>query len=180
MADPRPWPCMSDDERNYALLDAILEGRPLFISPPPPEAKKAPSVKADKDKGEAPAPEPSAPDLCLAADRGASPRDIVEHLASASFGAFYAEWKSRADLAAQRYAGLAKPALVLLAVPDVSAKAGLSAKDGVKLMDDIVREQPLVDPAADISDATVERAAEVVRANSWKVSGANTPPALES
>ena len=179
MVESRPWPCMSLEERNYALLDAILEGQPRFISPPPLDTGKKASGKAEKG-AESPPPEPAALELCLAAARGASPRDIVEHLASESFGAFYGEWKARADLAAQRYAGLVKPALVLLAVPDVSAKAGLAAKDGVKLMDDIVREQPLVDPAADISDATVERAAEVVRANSWKVAGANTPPALES
>lgn len=169
MSDERAWPCMTPDQRSYALLDAILEGQPLFISPPPTDAKKA-----SKDKNPDAAPELPAADLCFCATVGAAPRDVAEHLASPEFGVFYDGWKARLDCAAQRYAGLLKPSMVLLATPDVSPKAGLAPKDGVKLMDDVVREQPMADPASDTSDATVERAAEVVRANLWKVQ--NTPP----
>lgn len=171
MASERAWACMTIEQRNFAVLDAVLEGQPLFVSPPPPDAGKKP---ASKDKADT-TPEPAAHDLSLCADVNAAPRDIVEHLASDGFGVFYAEWKARADLAAQRYAGLLKPSMVLLATPDVSPKAGLAPKDGVKLMDDIVRETPMVDPASDVSNATVERAAAIVQANIWKVNHPPTP-----
>lgn len=107
-----------------------------------------------------------------AKDYVASPRDIVEHMATPGCAAFMAIWQARAQAAALLYAGTIQYVMVLNTVPEVSAKMSIGPKDGIKLLGEVAKDQPTVDPASDVSDQTVQRAAEIVKNNAWKLADA--------
>lgn len=102
----------------------------------------------------------------------ATPRDIVEHMSSAGFAAFMASWQARIQASAVLYAGAAQYVMVLNTVPEAAAKMAIGPKDGIKLLGEVAKDLPMADPAGDVSDETVLRAAEVVKNNAWKLADA--------
>ena len=106
--------------------------------------------------------------------------EVVEHMATPGFAAFMAIWQPRLQAAALVYAGSMQYVQTLLTAPEVGGKGAIGPKDGIKLFGEVAKEQPVIDPASDVSDQTVQRAAEIVKHNIWKVSADDTHVAQEN
>lgn len=106
--------------------------------------------------------------------------EVIEHMATPGFAAFMAVWQPRLQAAALVYAGSMQYVQTLLTAPEVGGKATIGPKDGIKLFGEVAKEQPISDPASDVSDQTVQRAAEIVKNNAWKVSDSDTSIAQEN